>query len=105
MGLQYGVIICRDWFNSFVMLTFYDVLCNCNYFGFFLWYQMEQNLYLLIQHAANLLTPGCGEATYNIYCRVSSKENVQLVLKRTELPRSIQVRVFKNNVMGRGLSA
>ena len=43
------------------------------------------------------LTPGCGEGKY-IYCRVPRKENVQLVLKRPELPDGFQGRVFKGTI-------
>ena len=50
----------------------------------------------------NLLTPGCGEGKYSVYCRVPSKENKQLVLKRPELPNGFQGRVFKSNIRGVG---
>ena len=43
---------------------------------------------------ANLLTTGCGEGKYSIYCRVSSKEKEQLTLKRPKLPDEFQGRVF-----------
>lgn len=38
---------------------------------------------------AKLLTPGCGEGKYSIYCKVSRKENGQLVLKRPKLPNDL----------------
>ena len=47
---------------------------------------------------ANLLTPGCGEGMYSICCRVPSKENEQLMLKRPELPDDFQARGFKGRV-------
>ena len=47
---------------------------------------------------ANLLTLGCGEGKYSIYCRVPSKKNGQLMLKSSELPNGFQGRVFKGKV-------
>ena len=47
---------------------------------------------------ANLLTSGCGEGKYSVYCREPSKENVQLMLQRPELPDGFQGRGFKGSV-------
>ena len=49
---------------------------------------------------ANLLTVGCGEEKYRVYCRAPNKENRQLMLKRPELPSGFQGRVFKGNIRG-----
>ena len=40
----------------------------------------ETNLDLLAHSKVNLLTPGCGEGKYSVYCRTPSKENGQLML-------------------------
>ena len=54
---------------------------------------------------ANVLTPGCGEGKYSIYCKVPSvgpsKENGQLMLRRPKLPNGFQGRVFKDSVRER----
>ena len=47
---------------------------------------------------ANLLTPACVEGQYSVYCRVPSKENRQLMLKRPKLPDGFQGRGFKGSV-------
>ena len=41
---------------------------------------------LLVCVKANLLTLGCGEGAWSIYCLVPSKENGQLILKRPTFP-------------------
>ena len=51
---------------------------------------------------ASLLTPICGEGKYSINCKVSSKENKQLMFKRPELPDGFQGRVFKGNIRAEG---
>ena len=50
---------------------------------------------------ANLLTPGCGEGKYNLYCRAPSTEKGQLKLKGPELPNGFQERDFKGTVRER----
>lgn len=50
---------------------------------------------LLCAVKPNLLLPHCGDSKYSIYCRASSKESGQLVLKRPELPNGFQGRVLK----------
>ena len=44
---------------------------------------------------ANLLTLGCSERKYSIYCRAQSKGNGQLMFKRLELPDEFHGRGFK----------
>ena len=56
---------------------------------------------LLTCNRANLVTPGCGEGKYSVYCKAPSKENGQLVLKRPECPEGFQGRVFKDSVRER----
>ena len=51
---------------------------------------------------ANLLTLGCGEGKYSIYCMEPGKENGQLVLKRPELPNGFQTSVLKGNIRAEG---
>ena len=55
-------------------------------------------VHLPVCSKANLLTQGCDEGKYNIYCRAPSKENGQLMLKRPKLPNGIQGRGFKVSV-------
>ena len=43
----------------------------------------------------NLLSWACGERKYSIYYRAPSEESGQLILKRLELPRDFQERIFK----------
>ena len=45
---------------------------------------------------------GCGEGKYSIYCRASSKENRQLMIKRPKFLDGFQERVFKGNIWGEG---
>ena len=45
----------------------------------------------------------CGEGGCGVYCRASSKESRQLVLKRPELLGGIQRKVFKDRVRERGV--
>ena len=53
-----------------------------------------------------LLTPGCGEGKYSVYCRAPNKENWQLMLKRTELSREGFLKAtFGVRVAARGLSS
>ena len=47
---------------------------------------------------ANLLTLGCSEQKYSIYCRAQSKGNGQLMFKRLELPDEFHGRGFKGSV-------
>ena len=47
---------------------------------------------------ANLLTLGCSERKYIIYCRAQSKGNGQLMFKRLELPDEFHGRGFKGSV-------
>ena len=47
---------------------------------------------------ASLLTLGCGEGTHRVSCRMPSKENRQLVLKRSELPSGFQGSILKGNI-------
>ena len=54
------------------------------------------------QSRANLLTQGRAEEMYNVYCKVSNKENGQLMLKRPKLPNGFQGKVFKSNMKGEG---
>lgn len=42
----------------------------------------------------NLLTTGFGEEKYSVYCRMSSKKDEQLTLKKTQLPAGFLGRVF-----------
>ena len=51
----------------------------------------------LMHSKANLLTPGCGEGKYSVYC----KENKPLMLKRPKLPNDFEGRVFKDSVRER----
>jgi len=46
----------------------------------------------------NLLTLGCSERKYSIYCRAQSKGNGQLMFKRLELPDEFHGRGFKGSV-------
>ena len=55
---------------------------------------MERESALPICSKANLLIPVCAEGKY----REPSKENEQLMLKRSELPDGFQGRVFKDRV-------
>ena len=43
---------------------------------------------------ASLLTPGCGEGKYSVGCRVPSKENGKLVLKRPKFSDGFGGSVF-----------
>ena len=54
----------------------------------------QTQVHLPMCSTANLLTPGCDEVKYSIYCRASSKKNGQLMFKRPELPNGFQGRVF-----------
>ena len=45
-----------------------------------------------------LLTLGCSEGEFSVRCRVSSKENRQLMLRRPELRDGFQGRGFKGSV-------
>ena len=45
-----------------------------------------------------LLTLGCSEGKFSVHCRVPSKENGQLMLKRPELPDGFQGRGFKGSM-------
>ena len=50
---------------------------------------------------ADLPTLGCKAGRYSVYyCRVSSKENVHLILKRPELPRWLSAEGFKGQCKG-----
>ena len=49
----------------------------------------------------NLLTPGCGEGKCSVYCKVSSKELGQLVLKTSKLLDGFQQSIFKDQVRNR----
>ena len=50
---------------------------------------------------AHLLTPGCSEGKYNVYCRCQ-EESRQLALQRPELPNSFQGQVIKGRMRGAG---
>ena len=58
---------------------------------------MELESALLMCSKANPLIPVCAEEKY----REPSKENGQLMLKRSELPDGFQGRVFKDRVRER----
>ena len=47
-----------------------------------------------------LLTLGCDEGKYRVYCRVPSKENGQLMLKRLKLSDGLKEGSFKGNILG-----
>lgn len=49
---------------------------------------------------ANLLTQGCGERNYSVYCRAPRTENGQLMLKRLELPDGMRQGFFKDRGEG-----
>ena len=51
---------------------------------------------------ANLLTLGCGEGKCSVYCRASSKESRELVLKTPGLSDGFQGKVFKDRVRDGG---
>ena len=62
-------------------------------------YQTELGSACPLCSKANLLTPGCGKGKYIVYCKVRSKENGHLVLKRPEeLPNGFQGTIFKGNI-------
>ena len=49
----------------------------------------------LMWSEASLLTPGCDERKYSVYCQTPSKENSQLVFRKLKLVSGFQGRVFK----------
>ena len=58
----------------------------------------ETNLDLLAHSKVNLLTPGCGEGKYSVYCRVPNKENAWLMLKIPKLSDNFEGRSFKGSM-------
>ena len=50
----------------------------------------------LVFSEANLLTSGCGEEKYSIYCRATRKESKAVVLKRLELPEGFLGKVYED---------
>lgn len=61
-------------------------------------------IYYLPHRKANLLTLGCGERKYSIFCRVSSKENEWLMIKRAELLNGFKEKVLKGKMKERVVS-
>ena len=53
---------------------------------------------------ANLLTSSHGERKYSIFCRVSSKENEWLMIKRAELLNGFKEKVLKSKMKERVVS-
>ena len=43
-------------------------------------------VHLPVHSKANLLTLGCGEGKYSVYCRYQTRSTGQLMLKKPELP-------------------
>ena len=52
----------------------------------------------LMRSKVNLLTLGCGEGKYNVYCRVTIKEKRHLQLKRPELLMAFEAGFFKTTL-------
>ena len=51
-----------------------------------------------VHSKANLLTLSCSKGNHSVNCRAPSKENGQLIFKRSELPDGFQGKSFKGNV-------
>ena len=55
-----------------------------------------------MHNKANLMTPGCGQGKYSVYCKAPNmgpnKENRKLRLTRPKLPSGFQGRGFKVSV-------